>query len=349
MSNYRKKKVMVYAQPVFLFLLLLGLLFVCIGAILYAATPSHGTCIAREWFVLLGSSLELVPLIVKVAAINVIFQSAVKFKRVKLEHKNLYMTVGAIIGLVVIYLLVWTIMDPSTMQLHRTLTSELNEDSDQVIEINYSCTSHSSVWLVIAYIYQFLLLVAATVLAFQSRNVKQEFNESSRLGFVIYAHFLFVLLRSLVWILRSAIKENVAAAITSYLLSADIIMTLAIYFVPKIMAARVCHADHRGTKLFILYSSGKGLGISNNERQHRQKFSVSQIRLMAARSRLEYQDKMNKLNLEEATGLSSQNISTFVSDHHTINASVSSSHEASALASQTVSPKVSASVSAEGE
>eukprot|EP00536_Pseudo-nitzschia_multiseries_P014279 jgi/Psemu1/69037/estExt_Genemark1.C_6820002 len=216
---YRKKKVIVYAQPQFLYLLLLGLLFVSFGSILSAATPSEATCVAREWFILLGYSLELVPLIVKVAAINLIYQSAIKFKRVKLEQKRLFITVGVIISAVVIYLTIWTIIDPSTRQSEKVLTTEFNEENGQVIEMRYMCSSQLPFWSIIAYIYQFLLLVAGTVLAVQTRNVKQEYNESTLLGIVIYAHFVFVLLRSLTWVFRSALGANMEAVLSSFLLT----------------------------------------------------------------------------------------------------------------------------------
>ena len=66
--RYRLKTVMVYAQVNFMYLLLLGLFLVCIGSILYAIEPSTGICNARQWFVVVGYSFELVPLIVKVSS-----------------------------------------------------------------------------------------------------------------------------------------------------------------------------------------------------------------------------------------------------------------------------------------
>ena len=52
----------------------------------------------------------------------------------------------------------------------------------------------------ISYVYYVILLVAATVLAIQTRNIMQEFNESVRLGCVIYALFLFAVLQLLCFI-----------------------------------------------------------------------------------------------------------------------------------------------------
>lgn len=66
----RKEKVIKYAQPNFLFMLLAGLTLVTFGAILFSVEPSDATCAAIPWFVVLGSSLQILPLIVKVSAVR---------------------------------------------------------------------------------------------------------------------------------------------------------------------------------------------------------------------------------------------------------------------------------------
>jgi len=187
---------------------------------------------------LLGISLELVPLIVKVAAINKIFQRGTRFRRVLIDRKKLYRNVGSVIIVVAIFLLVWTIVDPPNGQSNRRLTDDINEDGGQIIDIEYLCKSNSPAWVACATVYQFVLLVAATVLALQNRKVRQEFNDSSRLAIIIYGDCIFLLLRTMALYFGSAIGANLVAVITSFLLSADIIQTLAIYFVPKLYAAR---------------------------------------------------------------------------------------------------------------
>lgn len=81
---------------------------------------------------------------------------------------------------------------------------------------------------------QFLLLIAATVLAFQNRRVKSTFNESWYLSFVIYSHFMFTLLRGILYLLRSKFEPHVVSTASSFLISFDVMATLAIYFLPKL-------------------------------------------------------------------------------------------------------------------
>jgi len=88
------------------------------------------------------------------------------------------------------------------------------------------------------YVFLLLLLVIATALAFQNRYVRQEFQESSPLFSVIYAHFLFFLVRILLSIFgRPSVNEDVLACVVSFLLSLDALSTLCIYFLPMILIA----------------------------------------------------------------------------------------------------------------
>ena len=68
--RYRAHRVMKYSQVEFLYLLLTGTLFVSIGSLLVAVPPTNISFTAATWLVNLGYTLELVPLILKVAAIN---------------------------------------------------------------------------------------------------------------------------------------------------------------------------------------------------------------------------------------------------------------------------------------
>ena len=117
---------------------------VCIGAILTALVPTTATCIAIPWFVVLGQSLTIVPMIVKVAAINKIFRAAHEMRRVKIQASFLYKIAGSIAGLVAIYLLVWTLVDPMSVVSTKTLTNDNDDDGARVVKVTYSCESNST-------------------------------------------------------------------------------------------------------------------------------------------------------------------------------------------------------------
>lgn len=232
--NYRTKEVFIHAQPIFLFMLLFGHALVCAGAILFSIEPTVPNCMARPWIVVLGNSLQMVPLIVKVSAINTVSKAARRMRRVTIRPNTLYKFTGVINGLVALYLLIWAVFDPNTLRTTMELTSDVNEDEHQIVLMIHECASQSPAWIIATYVYQFLLLVAASVLAFQNQKADSRFVESFRLALVIYSHFLFTLLRALVWVFRKNLHQVTVSVAVSILLSLDVFAGLGIYFLPKI-------------------------------------------------------------------------------------------------------------------
>lgn len=230
-----------FAQIEFLYLLLGGLLLVAIGSILVGLHPSNATCITVIWFINFGYTLEFVPLIVKVAAVNKLIGSARRFRRVVLSRRSLFSAVIAISAIVFIFLLVWTIVDPPTKNKEYVLTSMVNDDGNTIVDVSHFCSSESAMWDYIAVGWNTLLLLCATVLAFQTRTLQKDFNESQTLAFLIYSHFIFVVLRLITVILQqwsgTASGVEKLIGLRSFLFSMDTIATILIYFVPKFTAA----------------------------------------------------------------------------------------------------------------
>lgn len=231
----RKRRVFRYAQIEFLYLLLAGSASVAVGAILQGLEdPTDATCVSQIWLTSLGYTLELVPLLVKVAAINRLMQAASRMRRVKLQRSSLRGGVAAISLMVALALLAWTIIDPPRREADYELTDrETNElDRATIISIEYYCKSQSDFWEYIAVIWNVILILCAAALAFQSRTVKQDFNESQVLSRLIYSHFLFVMLR----IMSFFFPLDVADAMRSIIYSLDTILVVLIYFMPKFLA-----------------------------------------------------------------------------------------------------------------
>ena len=200
------------------------------------------------------------------------------------------MSVAIFIGGVVLYLLFWTIFDPSTKRTISTLTDNFDEENKQIVEINYACASNSPLWLIVSYLYNFLLLSTAAVLAFESHKVKQEFNESSQLAFVTYSQFLVLLLRGIIWMLGARVKAaSNANAYISLLLSLDVFTTICIYFVPKIMQAMKHQKDRP---------------VMERQQSSLKPGSVESIRLSAAKEMQDWSKKMERLEkLEELVSI----------------------------------------------
>ncbi|CAB9518445.1 Gamma-aminobutyric acid (GABA) B receptor [Seminavis robusta] len=235
--TYRRRNgyVMRFSQVEFLFLLLLGLLFVSVGSILLAIPPSNGSCVAISWLVGLGYTLELVPLIVKVAAINRLMSAAKKFKRVVLTQQQLFGTVAMFTSIMVVFLVLWSAIDTPERQGEYTLTDETTEDGEHIVIVGYYCKSNSDAWRYLAVLWHCILLICATVLAFQTRNLQAGFSESTVLAMMIYSHFVFVMLRVISFLLEGTISESYMAGLRSLIYSSDAIVTMCVYFVPKLL------------------------------------------------------------------------------------------------------------------
>jgi uncharacterized membrane protein YidH (DUF202 family) len=246
--KWRQTKVFVYVQVSFIFMILFGLLLVALGSIFFALEPENPVCVSQMWLTILGYTLELVPCLVRVAAINRLMQATKRMRRVQIRPRSLFATVAILVLLVAVFLTIWTVVDAPKRVEDRFLI----EDSDMVMT-SVSCTSETYVWELVALCWEGLLIVCATVLAFQSRHVKQEFNDSRGLGTMVYSHFVFAILRAVTFNLQHSdnIDENTIppptiAAVMSFLLSLDVITSMSIYILPKLEAARKAPNPHRG-------------------------------------------------------------------------------------------------------
>ena len=231
----RNKQVMRIAQIEFLFLLLVGLMLVALGSLLNAIRPTDARCVAVVWLVNFGYTMELVPLIVKVAALNRLMVAAQQMKRVQLNVHNLYLEVFIISFLVGGYLIAWTAVDPPQKLYDLELTDKTTDLGHSIVQRTYYCESDNIVWSYVSISWQLLLLLSASVLAFQTRRMSEDINETRTLAMLIYSQFVFVILRTVTIFLDSSVDQSDITASRSILLSCDVVATIAIYFVPKFM------------------------------------------------------------------------------------------------------------------
>mmetsp|Transcript_2073 Transcript_2073/g.3676 ORF Transcript_2073/g.3676 Transcript_2073/m.3676 type:complete len:949 (-) Transcript_2073:159-3005(-) len=228
-----------YAQPDFLFLLLVGSFFVGLGATLLSAPASDGTCLSSLWFINVGYTLEIFPLILKVAAINRMMEAARELRRVTIRRSVLYNTVAAVTLLVIVYLACWSAINPPSQTSEYSMTDEvINEEV--IVGRSYYCSnsSDSNVWSFVAVAWNAALLLAASVLAFQTRNVIQAFNESRTLAFLIYSHFIFVMARISIIFLSDHVQGSILNFSMSLVYSIDQVAACCIYFFPKLLVTQ---------------------------------------------------------------------------------------------------------------
>jgi len=217
--THRQRSVMMKAQLDFLALLLFGLLLVSLGSVVFAGEPSGATCMVSEWLVMLGYSTEIIPLIVKVTAINKIMLAAKKMRRVRIEKNLLYKYVAGLSGLTVLYLIVWTLLDPSQREGIYTITGDLTQDDATIVSVYYQCSSTSKLWLMVYFVWHIILLACATVLAVQNRKIHATFNEAKVLAALTYSHGVFLVGRVILFLLEDSIDVEYVSVLLSMSLS----------------------------------------------------------------------------------------------------------------------------------
>jgi hypothetical protein len=240
----RNRRVMIFAQVEFLFLILAGLLLLSLTALVTALPPSNAICSMCFWFGNIGYTLEFVPLLTKMAAINRLMQASRSMrKRFVLRKGYLFGIVFGITAAVMVCLTIRTIVDPIYKHDEFELSTE-SSSGDAVIKYQSYCSSdQQTIWAFVTVIWYCILLLCAAVLAFQTRGLRQEFNESQTLAVMIYSHCLFMVLRLInFFILPAVIDFSTVWLLHSILCSADVIATICIYFVPKFLTS---DEDHR--------------------------------------------------------------------------------------------------------
>jgi len=257
--KYRWVKVFVYAQEIFVKIILFGFLLVLVGGSLYAVEPTNGTCIARSWLTNVGFSTVLSAVLVKMSTINRIMQKSKKCKRVKVPREAMFGAVTVLVLIDAIILIVWTSLSPPQAIEELVLPEELGT----TVESSVICDSQMIVFNYVLDGWHLLLLIVASVLSFQSRDIVPAFNESRSIGTMIYSNFLFMLIRLIVFVLgdRGLISSNVYGASMSLLYSLDTMIAMTIYVIPKIFEAKKDPYPHvsRGS---ILISGASLSGMS---------------------------------------------------------------------------------------
>ena len=234
----RKKPALKLAPVEFLAVLLIGLFMVSVASILLAVPPTDEVCFASIWMTNIGYTLELVPLVVRMAAIFRLMRAAQEMQHIEFTRNSLLSAVAFPVGLVIILLICWSALDPPRRNFEYAFTPEVNRVGEHVVAYRNFCASEFVYWYWAEVSWHFLLLISATVQAFHARNLQRMFaNENQSLPIMIYSHFVFVWLRGMTYLLDESFEESKLGLVRSMVLSLDSIFTILIYFVPRFFSS----------------------------------------------------------------------------------------------------------------
>ncbi len=233
----------IFPHELFLFVTLCtGYGLLALASFLGASEPSNVTCTATQWMIRLGYTLQFVPILIKVSAINKITRLGRRLRRAQINPHRFKRIVALAVSFVIVFLIAWTLLDPALRDEVVT-----NGDEEDAVNVHIGCASQSVIWEIAAYSWECILLLATTVLTFQSRDLMKELNESHSLAFMVYSHFLFLLMRVAAYILmfNHVITSAMTSKVVAIFLSFDSIAAVSIYVWPKIFEVANNKSDPR--------------------------------------------------------------------------------------------------------
>ena len=167
---HKKERLSKSAQIEFLLLLLAGLMLVSVGGFSLALEPSTGTCTASMWLVVVGYTTELIPTLIRVSTIIKIIRESKKLRVVRVDKKKLILRSIGLSALAAVYCLFWMFYDTPESHPCLELTGDVNDLGETVSYLTFHCDSESNIWWYSAFVVQAVLLVCASVLAYQMRQ-----------------------------------------------------------------------------------------------------------------------------------------------------------------------------------
>eukprot|EP01104_Vermistella_antarctica_P012694 TRINITY_DN3718_c1_g2_i1.p1 TRINITY_DN3718_c1_g2~~TRINITY_DN3718_c1_g2_i1.p1 ORF type:complete len:1072 (+),score=193.40 TRINITY_DN3718_c1_g2_i1:229-3444(+) len=180
---FRERKAINYASPVFLLMILFGVLLGYIAVVLLVVEPSDGVCICIPIFIVYAFTFSIGPLVVKNWRIlklfgNASFQSSMRM----LSNPALYCMVGAIVAINTGLLIWWLVWSTPSAEW------EFDDDTDDT-HILECQSDHTNIVVVVIGSVNGILLLFAAYLAFRTRAITKGFNESRWIALAIYAIF----------------------------------------------------------------------------------------------------------------------------------------------------------------
>mmetsp|Transcript_1633 Transcript_1633/g.5051 ORF Transcript_1633/g.5051 Transcript_1633/m.5051 type:complete len:963 (+) Transcript_1633:98-2986(+) len=227
MYRHREAQVVKYSSPLFLYLILTGLVFAYVSLFILPGKPNSARCIIYPYFPLVSVALIYACVIAKNFRIWKIFHGPVTRVRTgKLKTKFLLLFVGLVLSVLLVMCILWSAIDPSQPTLH--------DDNFDDSKITLRCSSNNSlVWFVLLCCVLAAVLVPAVVLAVLTRKVDSLFKESVWIGWSVYTNAVLVsaTLAVALGLLGSPVAQFLGIIVGTFACAS---CTLCLLFLPKL-------------------------------------------------------------------------------------------------------------------
>jgi multiple sugar transport system substrate-binding protein len=169
-----------FAQPIFLQVMLFGLLMMLGALLTYARTPATTvSCNFHLWMVCAGLGVVLGPLLSKTLRVLRIWRASMQLMRLRITNGDCAKVMLLVFFPLLLLLVVWTAVD-TNQAVQVANTPELGE---RVIRCS---NDNLAIYVALLVSYFGLLIISMSVVAFLSRHTATEFNESRYIALLCY-------------------------------------------------------------------------------------------------------------------------------------------------------------------
>ncbi|KAI8920752.1 hypothetical protein DFJ77DRAFT_506388 [Powellomyces hirtus] len=235
----RGVKVIRAASPTFCALMILGNMMNLATIFVYTGEPSKTTCILQPWILGLSFSTAMAAMIFKTWRIYRIFNNRL-CRSLTIKDSQLFINVGVVVGIEVILLIIWTAVDAPEPAMIELATSRFWSCKSPSEKVHKTMTG-------VLFSFNGLLALSGVFMAYMTRNVRGEYNESKYIGLCIYNVFvLSVLAIPLMYV--SDLGPNMIYVVRSVVILIINVVMLSLFFIPKLKAINEKGSDNSASR-----------------------------------------------------------------------------------------------------
>ncbi|KAL4219318.1 Gamma-aminobutyric acid type B receptor subunit 1 [Mactra antiquata] len=240
----RKRRCIAFSQPHINNVVVLGCML-CLGSVYLLGLDGRFltedlyplVCQLRAWILSLGFSLGYGGMFSKIWTVHRLTTSGQKDNK-NVKNCELYAVLLAVVGLDLIILSTWQIIDPMYRALEMFDLEPAPSTDQDIMFVPYleHCQSHNnSVWLGVVYGHKGILLLFGLFLSYETRSVKiKQVNDSRFVGMSIYnVVVLCVIVVPIVLIIKS--QQDASFAFVALAIILCSFLSLGLIFGPKVL------------------------------------------------------------------------------------------------------------------
>ena len=195
-------------------------------------------CNMFPWTLLIGLTLVFGTVTTKIWRLFYIFRSAIKHKKmfkVVVSDRSLIFMIIVLTSLSAVLCLVWTLYDPLVRRTDATLTPE---GDILVLVMKESCSCAYEVeWIVVAIVYEAILIICTVIFAFSTRNVTIKEFQSQSIILLAYLLTLTSIVGGVIYYITKTIgtETDVPYGILCFALMITVYLCVLLLFLPPVL------------------------------------------------------------------------------------------------------------------